>query len=457
MSVIEIAPKAIEHKNIIWSPPGDKSISQRTTILSSLANGPCKVRGLLWSEDTVNNMRILNELGVKFTIIDQDEIVIHGRGLNGFKDVPEVINVGNSATSARLFLSTLTGQQRAFIIDGNPVLRSRSMKWVVTPLQEMGANISYIGEDGFLPLKVEKSKLIGKTHVAQVSSAQFVSALLYAGLYASNGVEIIRKVKARDHTERLFNHFGISICEKGNVVKVVEPKNIEPKNVIVPGDFSSAAMALTLVVINKNPGITMRINSVGLNPTRIGFLKVIEQMGANIRIENTKNNCGEPLGDIIVKSGSQLRGIKISGDEFVQSLIDEIPLICVMAAFAEGETEIRNIEELRDKDTNRGETIAKLLDQVGIKTLLAKDRITVFPGPLKSLPSIDVPKDHRITMAAMALASQFSKKTTIKGWEVTRVSFPSIINLLDIFIQVKCNQPFFQWGPHLINKEGISK
>lgn len=440
-----------------WTPPGDKSISQRASILASLATGRTRISGFLWSEDTVNNLRALLRLGVRIKLDQKSNIIVHGVGLRGIKATSSLVYLGNSATSSRLMLAILSGQNGTFIVDGNPVLRRRPMDWIVEPLRDMGAGIEWIGQRGTLPVRVNGNHLRGRHHRVRVASAQAVSALLYAGLLADSPNRVYRLAQARDHTERLFRYLGIQVNEKDDYVEVVPPSMIPAEDISVPGDISSAAFAIALIAMEPRPGLSLTVRNVGLNPTRIGFLKVLSKMGADLEIVKQGIICGEPVGEVTIRSGKPLKGVHVSGASFVQSLIDEIPYIAVLATQARGATVFTDSGELKDKDTHRGETTCRLLGEFGIETEQIKDGFIVHPGNVKSPGTVTVPNDHRIAMAAMLLASRCDTPTRIENWEVVRISFPSCLEVLSMTAEWETNVPPIAWGPHMLLKEGLEQ
>lgn len=433
-----------------WAPPGDKSISQRATLLASLAEGRSRISGLLWSEDTVHNLLALRRLGVRADVLEEGDVLLHGVGLRGYRPGPEPVYLGNSATSSRIMLALVSGQAGTFVVDGNEVLRRRPMEWIVEPLRAMGADIAWLGGEGRLPVSITGRRLTGIEHRARVASAQVVSALLFAGLLADGTTTIRRRAQARDHTERLFGTFGVAVEIDGDAVRVTPPARLAARDIAVPGDVSSAAFALALVAMHPQPGIELTVESVGLNPTRTGFLKALAEMGADLRVRETGTVCGEPRGEVTLVSGRPLRGIAVSGVSFVHSMIDELPLLAAVAATADpatGPTTIADAAELRDKDSDRIATTCALLRAFGAGVEPREDGLVVTPAPLRSPGRTGAAGDHRIAMAAMALASTLPEATRVDGWEVVRISFPTCLEPLRLLASVEVEGEVRPWSP----------
>ncbi|MFJ7914265.1 MULTISPECIES: 3-phosphoshikimate 1-carboxyvinyltransferase [unclassified Lysinibacillus] len=442
------------HENIIWRPPGDKSISQRATFLTSLAEGTSRISGLLWSEDTINNLKSLKQIGVQIKTVEED-VLISGVGKYGYHTGNKSVNLGNSATSSRIMLALLCGQRGCFRVDGNQVLRRRPMSWIVESLRDMGAKIEWEGETGYLPVDVTGTLLKGRHHRIRVSSAQAVSALLFAALLADNPTRIYRKTKARDHTERLFNYFGFNLVDTGDYLELTPPNKILALDLSVPGDVSSAAFLVGLVAMQRNPGLSLTVKDVNLNPTRTGFLDVIRRMGADIDVLEQGTVCGEPIGKVVIRSGRKLKGVTIAGDAFVQSMIDEIPIIAAVAATAEGETVILDAHELADKDTDRAFTTIELLRQFGINARSIDGGLIIPPGPFSSPGTVTVPNDHRIAMVAMIIASCCAQETIIHNWDVVRVSFPGFLDEFNRIGHAVADSELKLWGPHSLEEVGV--
>lgn len=423
-----------ERLDVRWTPVGDKSISQRALFLSGVATGRSVVEGLLWSEDTMHCMAALRQLGVGIELDATGRAVVDGVGRHGLGPSSDAVYLGNSATSSRIMLALLAGQRHPYVVDGNPALRRRPMGWIVEPLREMGARIDWLGEPGGFPVAVAPAGgLAGRTLQVRVDSAQAVSALLFAGLVADGRTTIRRRVRARDHTERLLRFFGVPVAETDAEVTVEPPPAITGRHVRVAGDVSASALVIGATVLDERLGLTVTVESVGLNDTRTGFLEVLRAMGADLRVEVTGRVSGEPVGQVTVTSGRRLRGVRVEGSRLVQSAIDELPLLAAVAATADGPTVVADAAELKDKDTDRIATTAALLAAFGVRVETADDGFTVHPpapGALRSPGRVGAQGDHRVAFAAMALASRLDEPTVITGWEVVEVSFPDCLTPL---------------------------
>ncbi|TKI60063.1 3-phosphoshikimate 1-carboxyvinyltransferase [Lysinibacillus mangiferihumi] len=448
LNKITVSPIKESSKSIYWHPPGDKSISQRATFLASLAEGTSRISDILWSEDTVNNLIALKKLGVGIEI-DNNDVLVTGVGKFGYRASNNTVYLGNSATSSRIMISLLSAQKGRFKVDGNKMLRNRPMEWVVEPLKDMGAQIEWLNNYGCLPVGITGSRLDGMHHRIKVSSAQAVSALLYAALLADKKTRIYKKTKARDHTERIFKYFDLDLIDTGDYLELTPPEKILPHDIFVPGDISSAAFLIGLVAMQKSSGLELTVKKVNLNPTRTGFLEILQRMGADLTIINQGELCGEPIGEVIIRSGSELSGVKVSGDVFVQSMIDEIPILAAVAATAKGETVITDAFELANKDTNRIITTIELLNNFGIEAYPIEGGLVVTPGEFTSPGNLEVPNDHRISMVAMIIASFCNKKTEIYNWDTVRVSFPGFLEAFNLIGLASTDDDSSSLGPSI--------
>ncbi|MBT9536769.1 MAG: 3-phosphoshikimate 1-carboxyvinyltransferase, partial [Nitrospirae bacterium] len=374
-------------------PPPDKSISHRAVILSSLAKGKSIVRNFLRAEDTMSTMNAMKMLGVD---IEQQtsraaeqqskgkdttallhycstDLVIHGKGIRGLKEPEDVIDCGNSGTTARLMSGILAGNPFFSVLTGDRSLRQRPMARVINPLKEMGAEISGRGGDKYLPMAIKGRKLKAIKYAMSVASAQVKSALLLAGLYADGETEISEPVKSRDHTERMLPSYGAKIKIEGFKIKIKGGQELKARNIDVPGDFSSAAFFIAAALLI--PDSDIKIKGVGINPTRTGLLDVLKTMGADIELTNIRDVSGEPVADIYCKTAGSLRAVKI-GREIMPSLIDEFPILCVLGTQADGVTEIRGAEELRVKESDRIKAMAEGLRKMGAEVKEFKDGLS---------------------------------------------------------------------------------
>ncbi|MDD5457211.1 MAG: 3-phosphoshikimate 1-carboxyvinyltransferase [Candidatus Margulisbacteria bacterium] len=424
--------------NTTISVPADKSISHRAIIFSALAQGTTIINNFLTAEDTLNTLKIFRQLGVPISR-KSSTVIVTGVGLYGLKKTDVVLNSGNSGTGIRLILGVLAGQNFSSVITGDESIRTRPMKRVVLPLTQMGAVfysqdknkqwVSALNQEKITaPLKVVPGKgLSAIKYEMPVSSAQVKSAVLLAGLYAKGVTEVIDPGFSRDHTERTLAHFGVNIVRAGRSV-LLHPARVlvSPGSIQVPADISSAAFWMVLGLIAKNARIILP--NVGLNPTRTGILSVLKQMGADLIISNESQKEGEPIGDIEVKS-SKLQAIKIEGD-IVPTLIDEIPIIAVAAAFAQGKTVIRNAAELRVKESDRIKTTIEFLRNFGVEVEELEDGL-IITGQCKLKPATcDSHKDHRIAMSCAIMSSVLTGTSSIIDVDCISTSYPGFIENL---------------------------
>ncbi len=399
--------------------PFDKSISHRAAILSALSEGKCIVRGYSQSQDCASTLRCIQKLGVK--VYSKDETLeIVGAGAKGFSAKGITLDAGNSATTMRLLSGALASMEGVEItFTGDESLLRRPMMRIIEPLNLMGAKIIASGDSGIPPLKVKGAKLKGIDYSPPVASAQVKSAILIAGLRAEGKTVVREKVKTRDHTERMLRHMGAKIIVDGNKV-TVEPSVLKPAEIEVPGDFSSAAFFISAALIT--PGSEIEISDVGLNPTRTGFLSLVERMNGRCTLEISNPEYFEPTGSIKA-SHSNLKAVEI-GPEDVAKSIDEIPLLALLASQAEGTTRIWGAGELRHKESDRISVTVEGLKRMGARIEETPDGMLIR-GPSKLNGCEVFPhKDHRLAMM-FAVAALVAKGTTvINDWEWTRVSFP---------------------------------
>jgi 3-phosphoshikimate 1-carboxyvinyltransferase len=428
---VTIALDLTSAPDIVWRPPGDKSIAQRAAFAAALTDGTSTIRNVPLSDDIESNLAILRQLGVDIWEAADSSIVIGGRGLRGLA-APEkgtVLNPGNSATTARILISLLAGTPGEFRIVGNKLLRRRPMEWIVEPLRSAGADIAYEAEHGRLPMQIRGLQLGAINHQVEVFSAQPVSALLFAGLQGSGTTVINRRAKARDHTERLLRHLSVALDETETSVRMAPPDRLPAFDLTLPGDISTAAFPIACVVASPFPR-RLVIEHVGVNETRTGFVRTLQAMGAGIKIETDGMEGAEPVGRIVVESGHPLRGIEVGGDALIQSMIDELPLLAAVAARARGRTVIRDAQELKDKDTDRIATTVAALRPFDVRIEAREDGFKIEPSEIVSAKSLVVPPDHRVIFAAMTLASSLGEPTTMSGWKRVSVSFPGCLELL---------------------------
>lgn len=397
------------------TPPGDKSISHRAFMLGALATGTTVIRGALESVDIRSTREALQALGVAIKK-DRYTWLITGSTL---QEPVTVIDAGNSGTTARLLSGILASLPGVSVVTGDASLVKRPMARVLNPLAYMGAHFM-ARQGGFLPMAIKGGSLRGISHDMEIASAQVKSALLLAGLHAQGVTQIIEPMKSRDHTERMLTYFGVKLKETGNSINIAGQQKLEAREIVVPGDPSSAAFPAVLAAVK--PGSLLLIKGVCLNPTRTAFLDVLRRMGASISIENTWEMAGETVGDIMIK-GQGLKETIIEGQE-IPSLIDEIPILAIAAALAEGTTIIRDAKELRVKETNRIKALINGFSALGAFVQELDDGM-VIEGPLKLKSGhIKTCSDHRIAMSFYILSRVADIDIILDDIGCVNISYP---------------------------------
>ncbi|MCD6317748.1 3-phosphoshikimate 1-carboxyvinyltransferase [Candidatus Aerophobetes bacterium] len=402
--------------------PGDKSITHRAIILSSIAEGKSYLKGVQRGKDCLATLKCIEQMGVPVRE-GEKEVIIEGVGLEGLKEPEDVLNCGNSGTTMRLLAGLLAGQRFYSVLSGDKFLRKRPMKRIVDPLREMGAKIEGREKGNFPPLTIVGGELKGINYLSPIASAQVKSCLLLAGLYAKGKTFVKEPYKSRDHTERMMQYLGISIKVKGLEVQI-EGKNGESfkgKSFYIPGDISAGAFFIGAAV--SLPGSRVKLSNVGLNPTRKGFIDVLLKMGAEVKISNFKKICEEEVGDIEVRGGNNLRGVVIQG-EMIPRLIDEIPILTVVSCFAQGDTLIKDARELRVKETDRIRAIVSELKKMGADIEERKDGMLIKGGNKLRGALVNSWGDHRIAMALAIAGLRCEGETTIADTQCIDTSFP---------------------------------
>lgn len=408
------------------SLPGDKSISHRAIILASIARGISVIRGWQRGKDCLATLSALKMMGIEATE-ERDELIIKGRGLTGLKEPTHVLNCENSGTSMRLLAGLLSAQAFYSVLSGDSSLIRRPMRRVLEPLGRMGAKIFGRENGQFPPLSIIGSSLKGIDYSLPIASAQVKSSLLLAGLYAKGVTSITEPYRSRDHTERLLKFMGVELEINHLTVKVEGGASLVGREIYVPGDISAAAFFIGGGAIIK--GSQVKILKVGLNPTRRGFIDVLLQMGADIRVLNLREKCGEEMGDLEIKGGATLKGTLIRG-EMIPRVIDEIPMLAVVACFARGKTVIKDAAELRVKETDRIKAITMELRKMGAKVEEKRDGIIIEgTGELKGCQCQSY-KDHRIAMALVIAGLAARGETKIVSPECIETSFPGFEDTL---------------------------
>ena len=412
--------------------PGDKSISHRSLLFGAIAEGRTTIEGLLPAEDPLSTAACLRAMGVTISPIENDSIVtIEGVGLDGLQEPTEILNCGNSGTTMRLMLGLLAGREgRHFVLDGDASLRRRPMGRVSQPLSSMGADVRGRQGGSLAPLAVQGCRLKGTVIGTPVASAQVKSALLLAALTAEGATNVIEPARSRDHSERMLRAFGADLevdGEMGRHITVRPGATLRGQDVVVPGDISSAAFWLVAGALV--PGADLTIENVGLNPTRIGILQVLEQMKARIEVLNRRDVAGEPVGDLRITHGP-LKPFAF-GEEIMPRLVDEVPILSVAACFCDGESRISGASELRVKETDRLAVMARQLKAMGADIEEHDDGMTIRGGrPLKGAV-LDSETDHRVAMSLGVAAMLADGNSSLARSEAAAVSYPTFWDELD--------------------------
>ncbi len=406
------------------SLPGDKSISHRAAIIGSMAKGITEIKGFSNSRDCWSTINCLRSLGVNISL-DSDLLTVEGRGMK-LSPPKKRLNAGNSGTTARLILGLLAGQPFSTVLTGDRFLRRRPMARVVEPLRQMGAVIE--GKGSGLPFTITGAALKPVHYRSPVASAQVKSAILLAGLYPSKGLTTVEEpYPSRDHTEIMLRQFGVQV--EADAGRVCIAGGQEPSGVFlqIPGDISSAAFII--VAASIIPGAEVLLTGIGVNPTRREIIDLLSEMGARIELKNPRLWAGEPVADIFVRGGRPLRGITVGGNQ-IPKVIDELPVLTVAAAVAEGNTVIRDASELRVKESDRIAALAGELSKLGVRVSELADGLILEGGRPLQGTVVDSHGDHRIAMT-LAIAGLVAKgQTTVYGAETIDVSFPGFIDHL---------------------------
>lgn len=406
--------------------PGDKSISHRSIMLGSIASGITEVHGFLNGADCISSMNCFRQMGVDIDY-DGSIVTIHGNGLHGLKAPADTLDVGNSGTTTRLMSGILAAQNFSSRVIGDDSICRRPMKRIITPLAMMGADITSERGNDCAPLIINGRELKGIHYDSPVASAQVKSCVLLAGLYADGETSVTEPYVSRNHTELMLNAFGGSCTTLGTTATVTSDPVLTGQKIVVPGDISSAAYFLVAGLIAENSEIT--IKNVGINPTRDGIIDVIKMMGGDITFANVNADSGEPTADITVKTSS-LKGCVIEGD-IIPKLIDEIPVIAILACFAEGETVIKDAAELKVKESNRIDVMVNNLSAMGADITGTDDGMIIRGGKPLHSAVIHSKKDHRIAMSFAVAAMCAEGETEILDADCVNISYPDFYRDLE--------------------------
>lgn len=426
MSVLQVhGPAARLRGEVIV--PGDKSISHRAVILGSLAEGVTTVSGFLTAEDCINTARALQQMGVAIEGLGETELVIRGVGRCGLRPPTEALDLGNSATGMRLLMGVVAGQDFATTLTGDESLQRRPMDRIAEPLGQMGIEVVGQGERCTPPVTVFGGVPQAITYRSPMASAQVKSAVLLAGLNAPGTTTVIEPARSRDHTERMLAAFGAQVHVQSLQVSVQGQPELRGTEVVVPGDFSSAAFFLVAALLVPESEVTVR--GVLLNPTRTALLEILQRMAADLQITNQREINGEPSGDITARP-SHLTATEVGGDE-IPRMLDEVPILALAATQADGRTIIRDAQELRVKESDRLATTAEILSAFGAQVEQRPDGL-IIDGPTSlHAATVDSHSDHRIAMMAAVAGLVVKGETLITNAHCIRTSFPGFAGNLE--------------------------
>jgi 3-phosphoshikimate 1-carboxyvinyltransferase len=406
--------------------PGDKSISHRAVMFGALAEGTTEVTNFLQGADCLSTIRCFRLMGIAIENNPKvNQVIVRGKGLYGLSKPGDTLDVGNSGTTLRLISGILCGQNFETALTGDESIQKRPMDRIMTPLHRMGADIKSINGNNRAPLVINSTpgrqpKPSGIHYISPIASAQVKSCILLAGLYAEGETLVTEPYLSRNHTELMLNEFGAKVTSTGNTAMIMPNPKLEGRKINVPGDISSAAYFIVAGLTVPNSEIL--IKNVGINPTRDGIIRVCRQMGADITLENVIDNGGEPVADIIVRH-SELTGTEIGGS-IIPTLIDEIPVIAVLACLAKGQTVIKNAEELKVKESNRIDVMAENLKRMGADITPTDDGMIINGGKPLHGAIIDSKSDHRIAMSFAVAGLIAEGDTEIVNAECVDISYP---------------------------------
>ena len=412
------------------SVPGDKSISHRAVMFGSIAKGKTEIKNFLQGADCLSTIHVFRQMGIEITNQKEKGIVtVKGNGLRGLVKPTNMLDVGNSGTTMRLISGILSGQAFDSSLTGDSSIVKRPMGRIITPLSLMGANIKSIHDNGCAPLQINSNPngLTGITYTLPVASAQIKSSVLLAGLYANGETTVIEPSPSRDHTEIMLGMLGANIESQMNRITIKPNPTLTGERIIVPGDISSAAYFIVAALIVPNSEVL--IKNVGINPTRDGILRVLKNMRADITIQNIRNVDTEPVADLLVKY-SNLVATVIEGD-LIPTLIDEIPIIAILACYAKGETIIKDASELKVKESNRIDVMVNNLSSMGANIVATEDGMIIKGEcPLKGT-IIDSKLDHRIAMSFAVAGLVSEGEVEIIGADCVTISYPNFYEDLE--------------------------
>ena len=406
--------------------PGDKSISHRAVMFGALSKGTTEVTNFLQGADCLSTIDCFRKLGIEIENTPE-HILIHGKGLHGLSESKVQLDTGNSGTTTRLISGILSGQNFRTTLTGDASICKRPMNRIINPLSQMGADIKSIHGNGCAPLEINPSNLKGIHYNSPVASAQVKSAILLAGLYADGVTKVTEPYLSRNHSEIMLNFFGANVATENTTISIEPEPILEGRKVVVPGDISSAAYFIVAGLIT--PDSEILIKNVGINPTRDGILKVCKDMGGNIEILNENHANGEPTADLLVKH-SKLHGTTIEGS-IIPTLIDEIPIIAILACFAEGTTVIKDAAELKVKESNRIDVMVNNLSLMKADITGTEDGMIINGGKTLEGAVIESKLDHRIAMSFAIAGMNSEGTTTILNSDCVNISYPTFYDDLE--------------------------
>lgn len=400
--------------------PGDKSISHRSIMFGALAKGTTRVSHFLEGADCLSTISCFRKLGIQIER-DRDSVIVHGKGLHGLTAPMETLDCGNSGTTTRMISGILTPQPFVTTLTGDASIQKRPMNRIIEPLSMMGAQITSLNGNGCAPLRIQGAPVHAIHFQSKVASAQVKSAILLAGMYADGVTSVTEPYVSRNHTELMLRNFGAKITTEGTTASIEPEPELTGCDICVPGDISSAAYFIAAALIV--PGSEVLLKNVGINPTRDGMIRVVKAMGGNIELLNVNDQSGEPTADLLV-SYSSLHGTTIRG-EIIPTLIDELPVIAILAAYAEGTTVIADAQELKVKESNRIDVMVDQMVQMGIDVEKTEDGMMIHGGKPVHGTTIYPNLDHRIAMSFAVASLCADGETQIQDAEIVNVSFPT--------------------------------
>ena len=399
--------------------PGDKSISHRAVMLGAISEGTTRITNFLRGADCLSTIACFRKMGIDIEE-SPDQILVHGKGLHGLQAPADILDAGNSGTTTRLISGILAGQSFESTLTGDASIQKRPMKRIITPLTMMGADVESLSGDGCAPLRIRGSHLKGIDYHSPVASAQVKSCILLAGLYADSVTSVTEPYVSRDHSERMLSSFGAALKTDGSTVSIQPEPRLMGQEVAVPGDISSAAYFIAAALLV--PGSELLIKNVGINPTRDGILRICRRMGADITILNRREHGREPVADLLVKH-SPLTGTVIEG-AVIPTPIDELPILAVMAAFADGSTVIRDAQELKVKESNRLDILVHHLSAMGADITGTEDGMVINGGRPLHGAVLESHLDHRIAMSFAVAGIAAQGETEILQADCVDISYP---------------------------------